>query len=128
MGQRLVRRLCMSCKHEATPDDQTLTRVKQELSTLTPQSGMTVDMANLHFWESTGCDACHGVGFKGRIGIYEILTMNPEIEQQIISAQVSEYIIEEIATKNGMVTMVQDGLLRALEGVTSLKEVFSVAD
>ncbi len=128
MGQRLVRRLCQSCKHEASLDEQTLARVKQELSTLTPQCGAVVDMANLHFWESGGCDACHGLGYKGRIGVYEILSMNPEIEQQILSAQVSEYTIEAIAVKNGMVTMVQDGLLRALEGVTSVKEVFSVAD
>jgi type II secretory ATPase GspE/PulE/Tfp pilus assembly ATPase PilB-like protein len=75
-----------------------------------------------------GCDICNGIGFKGRIGIYEIMNMNKDIETLILSEHVSEYSIEEIAIKNGMVKMVQDGLLRALEGVTSVEEVFEAAD
>lgn len=128
MGQRLVRKLCLECKKEATIPPETMERVKKELSNLTPLCGKTVDLATLHFWESAGCEACHGIGFKGRIGIHEIMTMSPEIEQQILSGQVSEFVIQDIAVKNGMVTMVQDGILLALEGVTSVQEVFSVAD
>lgn len=128
MGQRLVRKLCLECKKEATTPPETLERVKKELSNLTPLCGKTVDLATLHFWESAGCETCHGIGFKGRIGIHEIMTMSPEIEQQILSGQVSEFVIQDIAIKNGMVTMVQDGILLALEGVTSVAEVFSVAD
>lgn len=128
MGQRLVRKLCLECKKEATIPPETMERVKKELSSLTPLCGKTVDLDKLHFWESAGCEACHGIGFKGRIGIHEIMTMSPEIEQQILSGQVSEFVIQDIAIKNGMVTMVQDGILLALEGVTSVAEVFSVAD
>ena len=60
-----------------------------------------MDLESLKFWESAGCDACHGLGFKGRIGIHEIMGMNPEIEQQILSGQVSEFVIQDIAIKTG---------------------------
>lgn len=128
MGQRLIRRLCPNCKIEQTLDDATLARVRDYLSKISPASGVIVDLTDVHFFESKGCEACHGIGFKGRIGIYEIMSMCPEIEQQIHSNQASEYSLEEVAIKNGMITMVQDGLLRALEGVTSVAEVFSVAE
>ncbi|MBI4272774.1 type II/IV secretion system protein [Candidatus Uhrbacteria bacterium] len=127
MGQRLVRRLCAECKKEVQLDPAELERVKTYLSTITPKAGILIDLANLHFWDAQGCPACNGLGYKGRIGVYEIMGMNQEIEAVVLSEQVSEYKMEEIAIKNGMVTMVQDGLLRALEGVTSVKEVFSVA-
>ena len=70
---------------------------------------------------------CSGLGYKGRVGIYEIFTMNKEIEQVILSQEVSEYTIQELAVKQGMVTMAQDGVLKALEKITSLEEVFRVA-
>ena len=54
--------------------------------------------------------------------------MNKEIEKAILSSEVSEYTIQELAIKGGMVTMVQDGILKALDGITSLEEVFRVAE
>ncbi len=71
---------------------------------------------------------CSNLGYKGRVGIYEIFSMNKDIEQIILSAEVSEYKMQEVAVKNGMVTMVQDGLLKALDGMTTIEEVFSVAE
>lgn len=128
MGQRLLRRLCPKCKKEVTLEPELLKRVTDFLSSISPASGITVNMNNLHFWGPGGCDACNGIGFKGRIGIYEIMNMNKEIETLILSEKVSEYSIEEIAIKNGMLKMVQDGLLRTIEGVTSVEEVFEAAD
>ncbi|MEK9158799.1 MAG: type II secretion system protein GspE, partial [Patescibacteria group bacterium] len=58
---------------------------------------------------------------------YEVLEMNKEIEQMILKNEMSVYVIEEVAIKNGMVTMAQDGVLKALEGITSVDEVFRVA-
>jgi len=128
MGQRLLRRLCKECKKEVSLEPELLKRVIEYLSLISPASGVTVDMNNLHFWGPAGCDVCNGIGFKGRIGIYEIMNMNKDIEALILSEKVSEYSIEEIAIKNGMLKMVQDGLLRAIEGVTSVEEVFEAAD
>ena len=67
------------------------------------------------------------MGYKGRIGIYEIMIMNPKIEKIILSTNVSEYDIEKIAIEEGMVTMLQDGILKALDGITSLDEVLEKA-
>ncbi|OIO46614.1 MAG: hypothetical protein AUJ28_02265 [Parcubacteria group bacterium CG1_02_37_51] len=127
IGQRLVRRLCSNCKKKYTPDEETLTKVKNILAKLPEQSGeqLTPEKIDaLEFYEAIGCDQCHN-GYKGRIGVYEIFTMNEEIEKMILAGNVSEYDAERIAVQQGMVTMIQDGLLKASEGITSLEEAFS---
>ena len=68
------------------------------------------------------------MGYKGRVGIYEIFTMSKDIEEAILAASVSEYKIAEIAAKEGMLTMAQDGLLKALDGFTSVDEVLAAAN
>ena len=120
IGQRLVRRLCERCKKPATLDSATLERVKTVLGPLLPADGT--------FWSAPGCDTCNAIGYKGRIGIYEIFTMNKSIEDMILANKVSEYTIQDIATQNGMVTMAQDGLLKALDKITTVEEVFRVTE
>lgn len=126
IGQRLVRRLCPYCKVEDdTIDTTTTTEILNTLSNIAPESGHAVaDINNLKFFKAQGCDKCHNLGYKGRVGIYEIFMMTPEIEKLILAGNVSEYEIEKVAVKNGMITMLQDGLLKALEGITSVQEVF----
>jgi type II secretory ATPase GspE/PulE/Tfp pilus assembly ATPase PilB-like protein len=128
IGQRLVRRICEHCIEEETLDAEKMERVMKLLNTLPEAEKSKVDLNNLKFYKGAGCPKCSGLGYKGRIGIYEIFTMNKEIEQIILSAEVSEYTIQEIAVKNGMVTMAQDGILKALDKITSIDEVFDVAD
>ncbi|MBL7022420.1 type II/IV secretion system protein, partial [Patescibacteria group bacterium] len=126
MGQRLLRRLCKECKKEHTPEPETLEKVKKILSEISPASGDQLsedELNNLKFYTAEGCDKCHG-GYKGRVGVYEVLTMNEEVEQMILSGKVSETDAQNIATKSGMVTMVQDALLKAKDGITSIEEVF----
>jgi len=128
IGQRLVRRLCQGCKKEAVLDVETMQKIQTILQGISPLAGIHIDSSALKFWTATGCEACHGLAYKGRIGIYEVMIMSLEIEQIILAKSASEYQIQDIAVKNGMITMVQDGLLRALEGVTSIDEVFGVAE
>ncbi|MEK7103435.1 MAG: hypothetical protein AAB870_03770, partial [Patescibacteria group bacterium] len=109
--------MCQTCKKEMTLEGEMLERVKGYLSTISPISGVSVDMTEMKFWGPVGCNDCYGIGYKGRIGIYEIMTMNKDIEGVMLSAAVSEYAIQEIAVQNGMITMVQEGLLRALQGI-----------
>jgi type IV pilus assembly protein PilB len=86
-------------------------------------------MSNLHFMApGKGCEACNNMGYKGRIGMYEIFTMSKGIEEAILAASVSEYKIAELAAQEGMVTMAQDGLLKALDGLTSVEEVLAAAN
>lgn len=128
IGQRLVRRVCKECKEETTIEDDKLARAREILSHIPDNSGYKVDLEKLKFYKGKGCDNCNNIGYKGRIGVYEIFTMNKEIEQVILSGKVSEYTIQEIAVKNGMISMVQDGLLKAADGITSVEEVFRVTE
>ncbi len=124
IGQRLVRKLCQDCKQETEIDNKTLTLVLNALNSISPQSGAKPDnTSNLKFFTAKGCEKCGQLGYKGRIGIYEIFNMNQKIEKIILSANISEYDIEKIAIEEGMVTMLQDGILKALDGITSLDEV-----
>ena len=128
IGQRLIRKLCQACKVEQQLDVETFERVKDLLENISPVSGIKADLSNPKFYMSKGCNECHGIGYKGRLGIYEVLPMIKEIEEIILSESVSEYKLQEVAIAHGMITMVQDGLLRTLDGTTSVEEVFSVAD
>ncbi len=130
IGQRLVRRLCQKCK---VPTELSLSRRKQVTSILkaiSPASGVTADLEKLAFFEAgkvPACDGCGGFGFKGRVGIYEIFTITPKLEEMILKGTSTEFEIEQVAIADGMVTMAQDGLLKALDGLTSVDEVLAVA-
>ena len=129
IGQRLVRRLCQNCRVPAELSPSVMQQCQNILRTISPASGANVDVQNLTFMApGKGCEACGKYGYKGRVGIYEIFTMIKEIEQVILSKEVSEYEIAELAVKNGMLTMAQDGLLKALDGLTSVDEVLAVAN
>jgi type II secretory ATPase GspE/PulE/Tfp pilus assembly ATPase PilB-like protein len=127
IGQRLVRRICEACREEVTLDSSVLERVQKSLEKL-PQDEKPVDLNNLHFYKGGGCEVCSGLGYKGRIGIYEIFTMTKEIEEVILANKVSEYVIQDMAVQGGMLTMVQDGLLKALDKITTVEEVFRVIE
>lgn len=128
LGQRLVRKVCPDCKKEVKLEPEILKRIKEILSTLPKEEQDKIDMEKQKFFVGAGCEACQGIGYKGRIGIYEIMSINEEIEKLILSGKVSEYDMRAVAAKNGMVTMVQDGLLKAMDGITSVDEVFRVAE
>ncbi len=128
IGQRLVRKICQTCKIEDQLDEATMKRVKETLGAIPENSGYRVSLDNLKFYKGGGCDECNGLGYKGRIGIYEIFTMSPDIEKIILSGNTPEYLIRETLAKQGMITMAQDGLLKALDQITSVSEVFSVIE
>ncbi len=128
IGQRLVRRICKDCIMEDTPSAEDMERTKKILSEVNPKSGYKVDLNNLKFYKGKGCKTCGDLGYKGRVGIYEIMVMSEEIEKIILSGKVSEYDMQRIAMEQGMVSMVQDGLLKALDKITTLEEVYSVAE
>ncbi|MBI4426970.1 MAG: type II/IV secretion system protein [Candidatus Magasanikbacteria bacterium] len=128
IGQRLVRRICEKCKQKIELTAEIKKRVDEIIDNMPEAVKNETKKKDLVFYEGKGCAACNHLGFKGRIGIYEIFMMNPAVEQMILSGQVSEYEIEKAAIADGMVTMVQDGVLKSLEGVTTLEEVFRVIE
>jgi len=128
IGQRLVRKVCPKCKVESKLSKDIGDRVKELLEKLPEEEKKKINLDKLKFYHGTGCDFCQGIGYKGRIGIYEVMTMNAVIEKLILAGQVSEYDMRDNAAKNGMITMVQDGLLKAIDGITSIEEVFRVSE
>lgn len=128
IGQRLCRRICSDCKEETKLDVKILERTKKILGEIPENSGQKINLENLKFFKGRGCDSCQSLGYKGRIGIYEVLIMNEKIEKVILSGNVSEYEMSEIAKKGGMVTVVQDGLIKATKGITTVDEVFRVSE
>ncbi|HLD34597.1 MAG TPA: ATPase, T2SS/T4P/T4SS family, partial [Patescibacteria group bacterium] len=128
IGQRLVRKIHEDCKEEIQLDEDTLKRVKEVLGAMPKDAEYKIDLGDMKFYRGRGCPKCFDLGYKGRMGIYEIMTMNKELEGVILSGKVSEYVMQEIAVKNGMITMAQDGLLKALDGITTVEEIFSVAE
>ncbi|MEK7681095.1 MAG: GspE/PulE family protein [Patescibacteria group bacterium] len=128
IGQRLVRKICPHCQEEDKLTSEQMERIMKNLETLPEAESKKIDLKKLEFYKGKGCKECSGLGYKGRVGIYEIFTMSKEVEKVILSAEVSEYSIQELAVKNGMVTMAQDGLLKALDKITSVGEVFRVIE
>ena len=124
MGQRLARKLCEQCKVPLAPTEDQLVKINELLSSIPESSGEPkVDLANLSFFGPGKCDECNNTGYKGRLGLYEILLKDQAIEQFILSGEISEFAVRKVAQEQGMITMAQDGLLKALEGQTSLEEI-----
>ncbi len=125
MGQRLVRKLC-SCKQPLVPSQETLVLVKTTLANIPPSSEETaIDADHVTWYGPKGCATCNNTGYKGRVGVYEVLVKDADLEQAILKSNgaLSEYEMRDIAKAQGMVTMAQDGLLKASEGLTSIEEV-----
>ena len=125
LAQRLVRRLCPTCKKPAQLSPTLMDQVKLILNQIPKSSGLAVPKT-LQFFHSEGCEACHHLGYSGRIGIYEVLE-NTDSIQKLIFSEASMTEFKKGGQAQGMITMTQDGLLKALEGITDVEEVFRVA-
>ncbi len=126
IAQRLVRRLCDLCKKEIKPLKQVEKIILKEIDTLPPQVKKDLEMETpFKIWEAKGCKKCNNSGFSGRIGLFEILSMTNELVD-IISKQPSEEEILKEAKRQGMITLRQDGVLKVLNGITTIEEIIRV--
>uniref|UniRef100_A0A7C4XSU4 Type II/IV secretion system protein n=1 Tax=Caldisericum exile TaxID=693075 RepID=A0A7C4XSU4_9BACT len=112
-AQRLVRKICPKCKVEYKPSKDVLEHLGFEV-----EEGVT-------FYKGEGCDFCNHTGYKGRIAISEILPITPEIQKLILKRASSKEILAE-GKRLGMKTLLEDALLKAAEGITTLEEVIRV--
>ena len=126
LAQRLLRRICPDCKEVYHPSPKEMERVKNVLSQISRKSGVEPP-PRLIFSHGKGCSKCHDLGYRGRVGIFEVFAVDDKIQQAIFD-QVSTNQIKKLAIDAGMVTMQQDGLLKALEGLTDLAEVWRVTE
>jgi len=127
IAQRLVRRMCKYCKRPVKSSPQLIELVKKALDRLEVKGEVDPKLVkNLQFFEAPGCEKCNNIGYKGRVGLYEVFHMNNELRKLIISGA-SVLDIQDAALKNGMVTLEQAGVIKALQGLTTLDEVYRVA-
>jgi len=123
LAQRLVRRLCDNCKQpeEAPADIQKI--IGDELGKLAPEIKTAIKyQAPYKIYKAPGCDKCKGKGTLGRIALYEVMKMTRELED-IIAAGASEGKIMDEGLRQGMVSLRQDGIMKALDGTISMEEV-----
>ncbi len=126
LAQRLVRRLCQSCKVPAQLSPTVLEKIMYLLKSIPKNSGVKAP-SKVQFYHSPGCKKCRHLGYSGRIGIYEVLENTEAVQKLILAENSSMAEFKKVAVAQGMISMVQDGLLKALDGLTDVEEVFRVA-
>ncbi|MCA1830398.1 MAG: GspE/PulE family protein, partial [Actinomycetota bacterium] len=116
LAQRLVRRLCEKCKEYYQPTVEALKEARVPL---------LADGTAPRLFKAVGCNSCAGTGFRGRMAVHEVMLMSEEIERLAVERRSAEEI-KRVAVEQGMLTLRQDGILKVLEGETSLEEIFRV--
>ncbi len=128
IGQRLVRRICKKCKEEIKPTAEVKKNIQEELDKITDDQKEHLDLENgIKLFCGKGCKKCKQSGFSGRVGVYEVFKMTPGVES-IMSSKVTDAEIEKEAEKQGMLTMKQDAIIKALEGLTTIEEALRLAE
>jgi type IV pilus assembly protein PilB len=136
IAQRLVRKLCADCRKEYKLAEKELKTLgdafdmEKILSTM-KTSGLLKGKINdkdkwtdIKFYKSAGCEQCNG-GYKGRVGIFEVLGIDDDI-RKLISQKASSDELDKVAREKGMISMVEDGFIKAANGITSLEEILRV--
>jgi type II secretory ATPase GspE/PulE/Tfp pilus assembly ATPase PilB-like protein len=117
MAQRLLRMVCVKCKEQYTPPRDAIKRLGMNLDVL--------DKGEVTFYRGRGCDVCKGTGYKGRVGVYELMPVTDKV-RELILARASSYAIREAAIEAGMRTLKDDAMEKILLGITTLEESLRV--
>jgi len=115
VAQRLVRRLCLTCRRQYTPESETLRALNMS----------EADAAHFVFYKAVGCEECNHTGYRGRMGVYEVMRVNDKV-RRLIAQKASEDIIRDAAIGAGMITLGEDALAKVKAGLTSAEELFRV--
>ncbi len=116
LAQRLVRKICKGCKVEVAPDPEVLRRL-----------GLSEDeLEGVKLFRGVGCEKCNGTGYKGRMAIHELMTVDDAVRNAIIAGKSATEIKDVAIQDTGMKTLRQDGLEKALQGHTTLEEILGV--
>jgi type IV pilus assembly protein PilB len=115
VAQRLVRRLCQSCRRQYTPEADTLRSLNMT----------ETDAAHFAFYRAVGCEDCNHTGYRGRMGIYEVMRVNDKV-RRLVAQKAGEDMIRDAAISAGMITLGEDALSKVKSGATSAEELFRV--
>lgn len=135
VAQRLVRKLCNECKRQVRATPEIVAMLHQTLDSLHGFDIYHGDQnQKIHFdsqtesvmlYEAVGCPKCANTGYTGRIGIFEVMPMSEKIDRLVMSSSASSEI-EKVAVSEGMITMFQDGVMKAMQGLTTIEEILRV--
>ncbi len=123
IGQRLVRRICQQCMMSVPFPDNQKEIMKKMLPVNSPLQQEIVKRSRI--FQGKGCPVCNGTGFKGRVGIYEVLVMDDEVKKLVVEKASGE-MIKKLSRNKGMTTMLEDGFAKTFQGVTTFDEVLRV--
>lgn len=126
LAQRLVRTLCNKCKEPYNPTQEEYDQIAESYGVDLFKKQNIPYSKNLKLYRPRGCDVCEKTGYKGRIGIHELLINTESIKKQSIERRESIEVIRNMAMNEGMYTLYQDGVLKAFEGLTDIKQVHRV--
>lgn len=126
IAQRLVRKLCTNCKKQIPLEGETKKIVEKVLETIKDKTYLK-DIDLTHSWQAVGCDVCNNLGYKGRIGIHEGIKMDENIEN-VVRENPSEREVKKAAESQNLLDLTQDGILKVLEGITTMDELRRVVD
>jgi type IV pilus assembly protein PilB len=115
IAQRLLRRLCVQCRRQYTPPPDTLRALNIA----------DADASSILFYKSVGCDQCSHTGYKGRVGIYEVMRVTDKL-RRLISAKATEDQLRDVALSGGMISLGEDGLAKVKSGITTPEELLRV--
>jgi general secretion pathway protein E len=126
LAQRLTRVLCSDCKKKVKAGAEIRELVEKEVEGMPPQIKAKIKIPNpLYLYEPKGCKKCNHTGYSSRMGIFEVLSMTRDLGQLILK-NLSEGAIEDESKKQGRISMRQDGIIKVLEGKTTIEEVLRV--
>jgi type IV pilus assembly protein PilB len=121
-----VKKICENCKEEIEVSEEMYRQIKEELAGI-PEKELAkyeVDLSQkVKLYHGKGCADCNNLGFKGRIAIYEVIEISDKIKDLITDKRGSEGEFEIQAKKEGMISIRQDGILKALGGITEMSEI-----
>ncbi len=128
IAQRLVRVLCQDCKKKTEPTGEIKNMLLKEIEKLPPVIKKDINLSKTFYvYEPVGCKKCIQIGYTDRIGVFEVLEITDQLSE-IILEEPSEIKIEKEARRQGMITMKQDGVLKVLEGITSVEEILRIVE
>jgi type II secretory ATPase GspE/PulE/Tfp pilus assembly ATPase PilB-like protein len=125
IAQRLARKLCEECKEEVEINDTEWEEIKAEIERMPEDAQKELPRGKPKFFRGRGCDRCAGKGYKGRIGVFEVLNVTEPVRELVLKRSSGASITEQ-ALSEGMITMVQDGIIKAIKGMTTMEEVWRV--
>ncbi|HDH31511.1 MAG TPA: type II/IV secretion system protein [Candidatus Wolfebacteria bacterium] len=123
LAQRLVRKICLDCIESFSPDAEMIKSLEKQFKELKIESGISVPKI---LYRGRGCPACSDTGYRGRFGIFEVLSVDENIRKVIIDTNFSLDTLKEAARKQGMITMFEDSLKKVARGLTTIEEVLRV--